>query len=47
MPQQHLEDASLLKVKDVGGFCFGEEDCPWANIFASLPLFGMWDAATA
>ena len=23
-----------------------EEDCPWANIYANLPLFCMWDAAT-
>ena len=28
-------------------FIFGEEDCPWANISANLPLFCMWDAATA
>ena len=26
---------------------FGEEDWPWANIFANIPLFCMWDAATA
>ena len=24
-----------------------EEDCPWANTCANLPLFCMWDAATA
>ena len=31
------------------GFCFvwfGEEDWPWANICALLPVFCMWDAAT-
>ena len=28
-------------------FFFGEEDCPWANICANLPLSSMWDAATA
>ena len=27
-------------------FC-GEEDCPWANICASFPLFCMWNTATA
>ena len=26
---------------------FGEEDCPWANIYANLPLFCMWNATTA
>ena len=26
---------------------FAEEDWPWANICAHLPLFCMWDAATA
>ena len=26
---------------------FLEEDCPWANICANLPLFCMWNAATA
>ena len=26
---------------------FGEEDCPWANICANLPLFRIWEAATA
>ena len=26
---------------------FGEEDWPWANICAHLPLFCMWDAPTA
>ena len=26
---------------------FGEEDCPWANICANLPLLYMWDTATA
>ena len=26
---------------------FGEEDCPRANICANLPLFCMWDSATA
>ena len=28
-------------------FLFGGEDCSWANICANLPLFCMWDAATA
>ena len=28
-------------------FFFGEEDCPWANICANLPLFCMWHAVTA
>ena len=28
-------------------FFFGEEDWPWANIFANLPLFCMCGAATA
>ena len=28
-------------------FLFDEEDCPWANICANLPLFCMWDTATA
>ena len=28
-------------------FFFGEEDCPWANIPANLPLLCMWVAATA
>ena len=27
--------------------CVCEEDCPGANICANLPLFCMWDAATA
>ena len=26
---------------------FCEEDCPWANICVNLPLFCMWDAASA
>ena len=26
---------------------FAEEDCPWANICAHLPLFCMWDATRA
>ena len=26
---------------------FAEEDWPWANICAHLPLFCMWDATTA
>ena len=25
---------------------FGEEDCCWANICASLPLLCMWDATS-
>ena len=29
------------------GFFVGEEDWPWANIYANLPLFCMWGAATA
>ena len=28
-------------------FFFGEEDWPWANVYASLPLFCMWDTTTA
>ena len=28
-------------------FFFAEEDSPWANTYASLPLFCMWVAATA
>ena len=28
-------------------FFTGEEDCPWANICANLPLFCMWVTATA
>ena len=28
-------------------FCFGEEDCPWANICANFPLFCMWGTTTA
>ena len=28
-------------------FSFGEEDSPWANICANLPLFCMWVTATA
>ena len=26
---------------------FGQEDCPWANIYASLPLFCIGNATTA
>ena len=29
-----------------GGY-YGEEDWPWANIYANLSLFCMWDAASA
>ena len=28
-------------------YFFAEEDSPWANIYANLPLFRMWDATTA
>ena len=27
--------------------CVSEEDRPWANVCANLPLFCLWDAATA
>ena len=36
-----------LKPQPISLFSFGGEDLPWANICASLPLFYMWDAATA
>ena len=34
-------------IRSIYSFILGEEDCPWANICANLPLFCMWDAATA
>ena len=42
---QHLDQWLLCKISFF--FFFGEEDCCWAKICASLPLFCMWVTTTA
>ena len=41
----HTPPLALATFLFFGGFLFGEEDWPWANICTNLPLFRMWDAS--